>query len=378
MSINTNLINQSKSVQRDLQEKYLSTPKEINSLLRVFHQCLKQNEITTTIGRSSSGSTGFTFFCSFPSTAVPKETKRHPINFVIKWQPENLCKIEMMGAFIFQSLQFPAPNILSGSNTESTALIPFAAKEVPSIAQLSDHSIIVMPQLHANTFEGAVKNDALKQLSQSDLKKLGFLFGQIALIDMAIGNDDRFIRFQPGYEETIPFSSSFNSGNIMIEFDEDSLQNVFPIDNCLASSLVERKSSVDDVDDFELSMFDDDTETTTFSSPPLEIIKKEDLDKNSEVYNKIFINLIEHLQDVALHIRENIRREISQTGSQIEDYETFINLLPESLEAGMRDSIQKIKTTKTSLLPTQENLDSNVKRMLKLTEENFEFLKNKQ
>lgn len=364
--------------QKELQAKYFSNPDMLDQLINSFHNCLQSRDPLTTMNKSNAGATGFTFLCGFPSTSLPDESASQPMNLVLKWQNTQQCAIEKCGSKIFQHFGFASPKTLQVAPHQSNFLLPFAEEKNPVINPSQKNlSLIAMPRLHALNFEESIKNRNLKRLSKPDFEKLAEKFGEIASIDFLIGNDDRFVKFKPGYEKEIPSRSSFNSGNILIELENDSLVEAYPIDNCLTPNLM-KKTVFEDLTDIDVCTF-----FSSHSISPLEENKnisskesEESEQKLIETYNKIFTNLVKNYDEVSKHITENINDTISKY-DKISDYQTFHDVLPDHLKKGMIKSYEKIKNfyPENFFQYYKENLDQNLEQMKSLVSTNTLSLK---
>nr|NGX60153.1 hypothetical protein [Chlamydiota bacterium] len=248
-------------VQKDLQNKYFANPDGVKKLLDSFRLCLQLKDLNTTFEKSNKGSTGHTYLCSMPTYRITDEKKIQPMEFVLKWQNLAFCTIEKLGAQIFQHFGFHVPKIHQFSKSEATEVM-HAAREMDFKleAMVNGVPLIAMPKIHGGNLTDIIKNGKLKKLSKEDLEILLQKFGQIALLDLIIGNDDRFIGFSSNLKQV--FHKSLNPGNVMVEVDQSSpprLVGVYPIDNCTSADLIlkEKEKEEEEMDLDLFSIFDE-------------------------------------------------------------------------------------------------------------------------
>lgn len=417
-------------LQKQLGDKYFESPEKARKLIDTFKQCLKDKDLNTTFHRSSMGSTGHTYLCSMPSYEIQDEQVIQPIGLVLKWQNPALCAIEKLGAQIFQHFGLNAPKVHPFSENEAKKIMNSARKTDEKLeSMVSDLPLIAMPRIHAGNLTDIIKNGKLKQLALEDQKLLLQKFGQITVLDLLIGNNDRFIKFIPDAEKKFNDLSSLNGGNVLIEFDEEEsslrLREVYPIDNCTAIELLEKKP-IEEEEDYSFSLFDEEGK----DEEPL--VSNLDLQPSSEKkdliaeFNGVFRSLIQDQDTLCKHFEKNLKKEIlecttipaesevsgcsfffksiaswlssnlpwkafdsssvfedleaeSSAGiavkdkEKLADYEHLLKLIPVHYKAGMDQFLQKIRENSDFIKNLDDNIDTN--KMKDLISRNLQVLK---
>lgn len=360
-SVFSSHFHQDLAVQKGLKAKYFSGSKECHALLNALFRSLKANAPFAFINRSSSGGTGFTFLGQVPSNALSEEVPNQRIGLVIKWQQEGQCNVERIGALFYQTLGFPAPATYRIDPKLANQLGPFGEKKCPAMGDTyKSLTLIGMPLLDANNFKEASKSK-LKLLSREDQQTMLQKFGEIALLDLILGNDDRFISFTDDVENPFKVTSSFNSGNVMMEFEEfegkvQKLVDVYPIDNCTLD-LADKKTYVSGCEeDLCLGFFDGDLSTSPPDSPSSAGVTPQSISPpvapvDPEIQfqekiirlNKVCLRLISDLDCVAKHVQNNIVKDLSERTTDLGEYQEFIDMIPDHLSIGMRQALEKIR-----------------------------------
>ncbi len=382
------------ATQKNLRSKYFNTNNNCKILLKALHTSLKRKDPATFLKRSSSGGTGFTFLGQISSSAILNEIPDQRIGFVVKWQSEEQCNVERIGALFFKALGFPAPETYRVDHSIANSIGPFAIKECPSLeTTYKSLSLIAMPQLDANNFKEASKSK-IKQMSIEDQKVMLQKFGEIALLDIILGNNDRFISFTDNVDSPFSLTSTFNSGNVMMEFEEfedgnQKLVNVFPIDNCTLNMADKKKRTCDLNEEVGFGLFEENLLDAPGASPSLtgenslqpasefdDPVNAENLFQSKIVnLNQVCIKLIKDLDCVAKHIQNNIVNDLKERETNIEEYQQFIDMAPEQLIAGMKKALTMAKTFDVDSFVKQiesEKLDSFSNRALRLIKMNVQ------
>lgn len=398
-----------KEIQKNLQAKYFCSKENCDTLLTAFHRCLASKDRNTTIHRSSSGGTGFTFLCSMPSTAVENNNEEaQPIRLVLKWQNEGQCSIEKMGSLLFQFFGFPAPEILSPDVKLARKISGFAVKECQAFESAAETmSMIAMPQLHANNFKEALKNGKFQRLSIEDQAKVADRLGEITVVDIFFGNNDRLLKFTSDSKNPFHYPSCFNSGNVMLEIEEFDekirLVEIYPIDNCTASDLMDKKRQLEEPEYFDgrLFLFGENKEKSLLKSPKREIENdlkdvsqlqndclsplretsqaSNDIEQKLIGYHQVFRRLINDGPLLTTHVLNNVKKEILEHSGNIDHCKQFIMMFPHHFNLGKDRSIEKIRKMNFSslvdYLTKKQPLDSFNQRGVNLMEMNYSSLK---
>ncbi len=372
------ILSSSLGLQKQLVEKYFESSEGARTLIDTFRSCLGNRDPNTTFHRSSMGSTGHTYLCSMPSNRLPKEMSVQPIGLVLKWQNSALCAIEKLGAQIFQHFGLNAPKVHPFSESEAKKIMDSARKTDEKLdSMVNGLPLVAMPRMHAANLTDIIKNGRLKQLSIQDQELLLQKFGQITLLDLLIGNNDRFIKFIPNAEKKFHDLPSLNGGNILIEFEtEDAsirLKDVYPIDNCTAIELLEKKP-IEEEEDYGFSLFgeedEDEDEDLQFPSQPTS--EKKDLIAE---FNAVFRSLIQNQDILCKHFEENLKKEILECNENVDDYKELLNLIPVHYKEGMNQFLQKIRQNPNYLEKLEDSMGT--KKMRDLISRNLQVLKEK-
>ncbi|NGX48067.1 MAG: hypothetical protein K1000chlam3_01454 [Chlamydiae bacterium] len=375
---NQSILSSSLELQKQLSELYFESSEKTRKLVDIFTRCLKEEDQTTTFHRSSEGSTGHTYLCSMPSYLIPEEKITQSIGLVLKWQNSTLCAIEKLGAQIFQHFGLNAPKIHPFSENEAKKIMDSARKIDEKLGSMVNGlPLVAMPRIFAVSLTDIIKNGKLKQLSLQDQELLLKKFGQITLLDLLIGNNDRFISFIPDAEKKFNELSSLNGGNVLIEFEaEDSsirLKDVYPIDNCTAIELLEKKP-IEEEENYDFSLFSEEGEEEgeeegpQFASQPSS--KKKDLIAE---FNAVFRSLIQDQDTLCKHFEKNLKKEILECNENIDDYREILSLIPVHYKAGMDQFLQKIRQNPSYLEKLENSMDT--KKMIELISRNLKALK---
>lgn len=378
-------------VQKGLKAKYFSGSGNCHILIDALYQSLKGKVPHAFINRSSSGSTGFTFLGQVPSHAIANEIPDQRIGIVIKWQSEGQCSVERIGSLFFKAFGFPAPETYRIDPKLANLLGPYAEKKCFAMgANYQSLGLIAMPQLDANNFKEASKSK-IKQMSPEDQQVMLEKFGEIALLDIILGNNDRFVSFTDNVETLFSATSSFNSGNVMMEFDElesghQKLVEVYPIDNCTLDMADKKKIISDSEEDMGFGFLEDDQFESSpdspvsveSSSPRLDVpsIDTEFLFHAKIIrLNQVCIRLINDLDCVASHIRNNLVKDLKERIADIGEFEEFIDMAPKHLIIGMRKALDKARTFEYAPFIKQceeEEIDAFSRRALMLIQINLQ------
>ncbi|MGE3535467.1 MAG: hypothetical protein AB7H48_11620, partial [Parachlamydiales bacterium] len=253
-------------------------------------------------------------------------------------------------------------------------------------------SLIAMPLLDANNFKEASKSK-IKQMSAEDQQAMLEKFGEIALLDIILGNNDRLVSFTDDVESLFSVTSSFNSGNVMMEFEEDvsgrqKLVDVYPIDNCTLDLADKKKHISDSEGDIGFGLFEDNLLETPPDSPnsvessPKTVPQPEDPVDAEALFqakiirlNQVCIRLINDLDCVAKHIQNNIAKDLKEREPDIEVYREFIDMAPEHLVIGMRKALDKARMFDHASFAKQcevEKLDAFSRRAIELIQLNMQ------
>jgi len=381
------------AIQKGLKEKYFSSSGECHLLLTALFESLKGRDPLAFINRSSSGGTGFTFLGQVPSHALAHETPDQRIGIVIKWQSEGQCNVERIGALFFKAFGFPAPETYRIDEKLANLLGPYAEKKCFAMgANYKALSLIAMPLLDANNFKEASKSK-IKQMSPEDQQAMLEKFGEIALLDIILGNNDRFVSFTDDVESLFSVTSSFNSGNVMMEFEENvsarqKLVDVYPIDNCTLDLADKKKRISDSEEDIGFGLFEANLLETPPDSPcsvessPKTVTQPEDPVDAEALFqakiirlNQVCIRLINDLDCVAKHIQNNLAKDLKEREIDMEAYRGFIDMAPEHLVIGMRKALDKARMFDHASFAKQcevEKLDAFSRRAIELIQLNMQ------
>lgn len=272
-----------------------------------------------TLIKTSNGSTGFTFFGTLLKDKVLDQV-------VLKWTSQKGAVNEKIGNEFFKAFGFNTPNISFCERNLATNLTPFATALSHAVCYENIHEIMVMPKLPGMPFEDFFNQGFPQLLEDPDLEKIGLEIGRTAIYDIALGNPDRFVRFEAEYPYLgIPGP---NLGNILIELGmtrpNKGLMNIFHIDTSSNQALkfLKEESPYTD-DDVFIDLYNDtpDEETSNTEAISNSLSKDSEvadaplselqmLQKRSQELNWAFASLIQSQDNLKTHIKEGLDKVI--------------------------------------------------------------------
>jgi hypothetical protein len=136
-------------------------------------------------------------------------------NFILKYDYANILGNEKFCSRILHHLGLITPTIKIIKNGKGSDIIAKFQHEMQNISPEEDDQLLFMPAFQAETVNSLIINKKIAEIGVEDFQFLLKLFGEMAVYDLLIGNNDRFFHLKPG--DKILFSDPFfNSGNVML------------------------------------------------------------------------------------------------------------------------------------------------------------------
>lgn len=298
-------------------------------LLSDFEKKLQsKNVIDSTITRTGSGSTGFTFLCRLNSE-----------RFVLKWQKRTACINEVFGNTLISVYGFNTPRtILLDERSIAWNLSEYALEERPDMPrgnsakeQLLD--LLVMPNIPGVNFELHLTTGEFWRLSTDLRLELFEQLGSIIPFDLLIGNHDRILRIQTALNNPLCFDQKdlstyllpdplMNTGNVMIELKvSDTSREIIVhfIDSATYPMMLTPVLKVKDPDDsnFCPAMFKEEDEEyvspQASSSPESRLQTDRDVKERFEnLFKRLFREIFKEPDLFAVHAMQSICNSIKQ------------------------------------------------------------------
>lgn len=333
-----------------LSEQYFSSDSQVDDVLKVFREKLVSRDPNTTILKTSAGSTGHTYKCSISAKKLARENPAVMLDFILKWQPEAQCSVELLGTQLFQSHGHKAPNIYYRGSSKAIEIVDSAKKVNEKLkSQVDELPLIVMPKIEGGNLGDLIQNGQLKKLPKEDVEHLIEQYGEIAAMDLLIGNDDRFLRFTDDPDQPFYPGTSLNPGNVMMQLksegDSYRLMNVYPIDSCPAPVFVD-KEKVEEMEELGFSWMEDDEWENEVEEPEPLVLHNDsatDTEKKRKGFHKVFKEIHHDKTALCKEFDEKLRVELRSHGENLEEYQEFFSAIPTHFSRGLENGFEKIK-----------------------------------
>src|SRR3989338_444176 len=371
-----------------------------DAIAQIFERCLRTKDPTSYLVPPKLGSSGFTFLCSMPSNQLsPMERIKEitPLYFVLKWEKESEAQNERFCSRLLRECNFNTSDMHFVSDSIAMSLLPYAIAKKPAMENLGNsRPLMLMPEFQASTFSALVKNGSLFQMDRDDWKKMFRFFGQVAVFDLLIGNDDRLIKLQGADDLSLEKNPSFNSGNIMLHLipttdSKKKLTHCYLIDNGTSRYLLPIKEpSVDDTFFALDALFDLQESTSSVAPLPLrENLPSKDLLLTEKIFkertqkiHELFVFLMETpeilVARLALSIKNSIARDLLEKTlffdkALHEISETLPAALHEGIALGKKQLVQNCSLIEN--LIDQEKSNHFLINLLRLIQDNLNYIK---
>lgn len=367
-----------------LSEQYFSDGNQVDGILKVFQESLRNNAPNTTIERTKLGSTGHTYKCSISAKKLAKENPAVMLDFILKWQPKAQCFVEQLGSQLFQSLGYKAPEIYYCDSNKAIEIVASAKKKNETLeSKVHELPLIAMPKIEGGNLLDLIKNDKLKKLPKEDIESLMEQFGEIAAMDLLIGNDDRFLRFTSDPSASFIPNKSLNPGNVMMQLKPEGknyrLVNVYPIDSCPAPVFVD-KEKVEEMEELGGGLFGEDDEFECGAEESQSTVLNENTtaerEEKQKGFHKVFKDIYQNIPALCNDFEEKLSIALREESVDLDEYEEFFSAIPTHFIRGLEKGFEKIKQNNQIPILIGQDLPG-IKHERRLIEKNLKTLKRK-
>lgn len=339
-----------------------------DALTSIFLATLGKDN-NTIIKKPVLGSSGCTFLCSISERNLNDTAASFfkiekgeisnvakPLNFVVKLLSHDQAINEWGCARFLKQFGFNTPSISFLENLSVKKEFLEVMKRhhsgfpTESMNELQrDKEIIIMPKFTATTMASFIEERRILLLNDEEIEELAEMIGKIAIFDLIIGNDDRFIRFsveKPG-ELLAP---NLNWGNLMVEIDlNNHLKNIYLIDNATTSKMVKRHKIDEKIfSDGLAGIFDENSQNQMINDD----IQVKIPVNYSEKLKHILPYFLSKLSFLKNHIMEGIEKELIGSNQTCEPNEVdrvnqLLKIFDLNLEKGFKEAIKIAKNKNT-------------------------------
>jgi hypothetical protein len=350
-----------KSIPEDLVEK----------IAKAFAERLKRGFLDSSVKATSLGASGFTFICTVPGKSLSlsdqdittlafdgePDIHKTPFQFVLKWAHHHELYNEQFCASIFDHFKLKAPNIrvIDNPGILDRKIVEVMQREKRSFANISIFGIEFMRAFKGATLRSHVKMSRIEALEDEEKKEIFNDIGKGAILDLLIGNEDRFFRLKDSGDG---FGGPFvNPGNFMLELPLvavqgdvkrrlkavhfiDSTTTIFP------KRLLEVGREQEELDCGVGGLFDDAPSESSSSLGELSESSTDSGDTEEEIlqkYHSIVRSLIvgdDYSRFVDI-ICEGLKKEFQEEGNPLT--EATLIMMKENIMKGCREMIERIK-----------------------------------
>ena len=207
-----------------------------------------------TLKATTSGSSGFTAFAKISPTAIsPDKRKKYnidldgpPLETVMKWVSPSEAVAEQICAEVIQAFGFEAPIVRSVSAVSAQASA-LKMKEIKPAFSPDVCQMIMMNRCKGTPLNDICSKGQIFEIDPSEWPSILEKFGQIAVVDLFLGNFDRLVRFEQSGDDSyaLAVAPSVNPGNLILELSDELPRYVTRISLIDNSSLAIEKSRTD-------------------------------------------------------------------------------------------------------------------------------------